>query len=80
MYILIYMLNIDIRVSDDFNLFVQVPVMFIFYSTNRKMRPLGLIAGLAPLNANIVLHITAHLPHFEQREKRVTLPPLKARH
>lgn len=27
MYILVYMLNIDIRVSDDFSLFVQVPVM-----------------------------------------------------
>lgn len=42
MYILVYMLNIDIRVSDDFSLFVQVPVMLIFQSKNRKMRLLRL--------------------------------------
>lgn len=80
MYILIYILNIDVRVSDDFNLFVQVPVMLIFNGTNRKLRPLVPIAGLEPLNANIVLHIMAHPPHFEQGEKRVTLPPCKAMH
>lgn len=63
-HISVYMIIISVHVSDDHILFVQAPLMFMFYSTKTrqlldlgKMSPLWLIAGLVLLNANITLQI-----------------------
>lgn len=61
-YIPVRMINISVPVSDYCILYTQVPVIFIYYSTNRgnfleKIRPPWFIASLALLNATIVLQL-----------------------
>lgn len=63
---------------DDFILFVQVPVMFIFLRHKQKNETTGAYCRLSTIKCQHRIAHTAHPPHFEQREKRVTLLPHKA--